>query len=591
MSTDIGSAPNASTIENEATAGRSPRLFLVVTGLIALIAASLPYIIGYYRTRSGVYLWAGTSPSDFGVYLAWMRAAADGSFRDPHLFAGGYPGMLINPVYWVMGLACRLTGLSETAVYHVSRIVCGGLLLYVLYGFVRFCTPDPLARRLAFLFLCFSSGFGWCLAWLPLKYWSIDRWQPEAFTFLSLYTYPHVCVALILQVAIVQLLLASLLTRSRRKAAYAGICGSLLSIIHTYDILSIGLVWLFYVFAPRLGDDRADLVPRRRIFSSTAVAALFTIPGFAFMYYQLHADRVFADRVAYPTPSFPPYTVIIGYGGILLLALIGAVLLNRSTSADDAVPRIRIFHREIGVVLIVWAVFNAVASYLPVSFQRKMLQGEHVPLCMLAALAAAWIFRRYMPRRDFGRLGCSEIALAALLAVGNVVYLDHDTREILAGIEQRQYRSTLRSGEVDALAWITRHTPSNSVVQPIPWVSFGPTGDPRSVDTTLELFSPGFTGRPEYVGHWDETPDCDTRNSDIMSLAFSRTPAVRQGLDEKSHVAYLIFSQKRDPSAVAAFTTANALAERQGGGGKSIVFRPVYKNADADVYAVTVGAK
>src|ERR1700751_4618875 len=111
---------------------RCPRVFLVITSGVALVLSTLPYVIGYVGRRSGVYLWAGTSPSDYAVYLAWIRAAADGSLRDPHLFAGGHPGMLINPIYWVMGVIVKLTGLSGAAVYHGARAVFGALLLYTL---------------------------------------------------------------------------------------------------------------------------------------------------------------------------------------------------------------------------------------------------------------------------------------------------------------------------------------------------------------------------------------------------------------------------------------------------------------------------
>lgn len=548
------------------------RLLPVFAGLLALIAASLPYAIGYWGRRHGVYLWAGTSPSDFAVYLAWIHAASLGSLRDPHLFAGGHPGMLINPVYWVMGTVCALTGLSGTLVYHVSRVALGAALLYVLWRFVRMCLPDPLARRLAFLFLCFSSGFGWCLGWLPLHWWSIDRWQPEAFTFLSLYSYPHFCVALILQVAIVGLLMKSIMTGHARYSVGAGLCGLLLAIIHTYDIISIGLVWIVYAFAPATAEGPA----RSRLARATLVAGAVTLPGLIYIYQAMRTDRVFAQRVAEPTLSYPLYTILIGYGGVLLLAIVGTRLLARKTVASITGSR------EIDTILPIWAVVNIAASYLPVLFQRKLLQGAHVPLCLLAAIGAAHLLRRYWPARNWRRLTTIEIALTVFLSAGSALYLYLDTRDILAGFEQRRYRSTLLTGEMSAMRWVARNTPRGAVVQAVPWVS---TDGEKPSDTTLALFLPGLTGRPEYAGHWAETPDFDARTADLIKFAFPRSSHSWSGADRaaflrQSRIAYLVFSQKRDPAVDAGFVGNRPAID-------GVVVTRAYGNADADVYRVT----
>lgn len=541
---------------------RSPHLFLITTAILALVLSTLPYVIGYVGTPSGEYLWAGTSPSDFGVYLAWMRAAADGSLRDPHLFAGGHPGMLINPVYLAMGIVSRLPGLTGAFVYHVSRIAFGALLLYVLWRFVRLCSPDTLVRRLAFLFLCFSSGFGWCLGWLPLKYWSIDRWQPEAFTFLSLYSYPHFCVALILQVSILGLLVKAVSTERWPYALAAGVCGCLLAIIHTYDIITVACIWFVYALAQgfvRLGDS----AQRARSWSMGIIAGLLTAPGIAYIYMAMRSDRVFAARIAEPTLSAPLYTVLIGYGGVLLLAIVGTRRLFGSQ--PDAQPRTTAFG-----LLPIWAIINLAVSYFPVIFQRKMLQGEHVALCVLAAVGAAYWLRRRFPDLDWGRLRWPEVALTAFLSVGSLVYLYHDTRDILAGVEQGRYRSTLTAPEVDALAWVRKNTPPGAVVQPVPFV------DKRmklsaGLDNTVALFTPGLTGRAVYAGHWAETPDFDQRIADVQRLTRPSTiPKDTVAALDASGIAYFIYSETSAGAAPAV----------------PVYMRLVYANQGAAVYMV-----
>ena len=46
---------------------------------------------------------------------------------------------------------------------------------------------------------------------------------------------------------------------------------------------------------------------------------------------------------------------------------------------------------------IAWATAGFGVAYLPFAFQRKMIMGTHVPLCLLAALAVAGLAARFFP--------------------------------------------------------------------------------------------------------------------------------------------------------------------------------------------------
>ena len=76
-------------------------------------------------------------------------------------------------------------------------------LLWLIYRFYRHCLPDDFSARLtAFGFACLSSGFGW-VQW---QHWQdknlpggpVDAWQPEAYTFLSIYTSALMTVSTVL---------------------------------------------------------------------------------------------------------------------------------------------------------------------------------------------------------------------------------------------------------------------------------------------------------------------------------------------------------------------------------------------------------
>jgi len=557
---------------HESPAGKTPRAFLIVVSLLALAVSTTPYVVGYFSVKGGMYLWAGTSPSDFAVYLAWMRTASHGGFRDLHLFAGGHAGMLINPVYWFLGAVSGLTRLPCFIVYHIGRIGFGAGLLYVLWRLVRAATSDPLTRRLAFLFLCFSSGFGWFLGFLT-PYPSIDRWQPEAFTLLSLYTYPHFCAAIALQVCFLGLMIKSDLTGQAKYAALAGLCLGLLAIEHTYDAITVVAIRLAYMAlspaAWRAGGWKVSL-------RNHLPAGLCSLPGVLYIGYVWHADKVFAVRnnvmLSMPLPS-----VLIGYGGVLLLAIVGAYVVLR----EDSVPCNPGTNAPMGRLLVVWSVVNIAVSYIPVAFQRKLIQGEHVALSILAAVGAACLLRRAFPRWTWDRVRFPEIALALFLAIGSMVYLYRDTGVITQTASVHTlFRSTLTDGEAKALDWVDNHTARSDVIQPIPWRLRMTGRGIRVADMTLGLFVPGITGRPVYCAHWAETPDLTKRLDDVRRIIDPSTPdAERLQLLRMSKIAYLIVSPTQDPSSTAALAATSAED-----GGRQM--REVYANVDVAIYQV-----
>ena len=102
----------------------------------------------------------------------------------------------------VAAVAASLGGwpLTETMVlvYHIARIVFGAMLLLTVYRFTAMFTASRAIRRLAFLIVAFSGGFGWLLLLSGQPNWlgssPVDLILPEGFTFLVLYALPHIAL-------------------------------------------------------------------------------------------------------------------------------------------------------------------------------------------------------------------------------------------------------------------------------------------------------------------------------------------------------------------------------------------------------------
>jgi hypothetical protein len=420
-------------------------------------------------------------------------------------------------------------------------------------------------RKLAFLMVCFGSGFGWLPLWWQVRGIDtpIDKWQPEALTFLSLYLSPLFCCSLALQVGILLLLLRSDRTDQIKPAILAGLCGFLLGLIHTYDVISLAAVWLTYRIAASLRPlDPAERNATVRSWRNALIAGVITLPAVVYIYRQLQTETVFGQRAAVETKSPALAWVLIGYGVLLLLALLGTYVQLKSTPkgigttgepslSNGTVSSETVSSRSISPIairfLICWACANLAVSYLPTSFQRKLLQGEHFPIAILAGIGATWLLGRTRLRST--PLWIATMGLILFLSITNVRFVLRDLDNYQINLAQTgQHRTYLKPGEIEALRWIDANVPRSVAVQPLPYLKLAST-DPEehrfgATDMSLACFTPGLTHHAVYCGHWGETPDYPAKLEDLTALCvFRTTEQKRIALLRKMKVGYLVYSQ------------------------------------------------
>jgi hypothetical protein len=573
------------------------RWALWITGLTLLLTI-IPYLIGYSLSNGRHYLWLGYNLDDACVYLAWMRQAAQGHLRQHNLFTTvPQPGMFPNPLFFLMGLIAHLLHLPLIAVFHLARIVAGFALLWVVWLLLKSTLSSMLARKAAFLFVCFSAGFGW----LPLFWPSdggvnifrtpVDAWQPEAITFLSLYLSPLFAFSMLLQVAFLLLLLRAEQAQSWKLSVAAGLIGLLIGLTHTYDVVGLALTWGCFLLV------RTPFVVSREKISSwlrAGLAALIALPGTALIAYELYVNPIFRDRANVPTLSASPPWVFLGYGGELLLTLYVLHLLTKANTEKKSLPVTSYFtDRDALRLYFCWAAAQFGAAYLPVSFQRKMLQGEHFPLAVLAGVGMAYLLEQKFSEKVLPRPRMLVIGAATvLLSLTNIRFvvrdIYNDTRNKVQTDLQRAYIS---QGELQALGWIVRHTRSTDAVQPLPWVHIlhSPDGSHQYLaptDMTMACILPGYTGRHVYCGHWGETPDYGNKLRELVNFGLATTSdRDRIALLGKMHVQYLLFSQKAldDTDADSLYPIFRGLAPLPP------YLKEVYSNENATIYRVQLG--
>ena len=475
-----------------------------VLGLVIAVMALtlLPYVYAMQSANPGEYfsgfIWG---VDDGNVYLSWIRQSAAGKWllANPYTIAPQDP-YFFNIFLIVLGKFSALTGLAPIVVFHLARFLGGMFLLGAFYLLVAEITASRRIRLAALLIAALSSGLGWIvylqakMSDLPLGAWDGSRpmdvaygWQaqPEAVTFLSLLLNPLFVISMGLLCLIFRYGLRAANQPGWRNALICGILLLILGNVHTYDALIVYLA-LFAWFAMVAVQ---GLITWRTAASRYAVIAVLGLPGPLWAYYTMRLDPAYSQKAATPTRSAMPWDYAIGYGLVFLLALVGAVVIIRlrKTASGQASAK---FNREL-LFPIVWAALGFGLLYLPVSFQRKLIEGLHLPLCLLAAVALVELHRRLAGRVSFALV---LVVFLLLTVPSNVLFLadcfDHLAVNNVVLLRYLMPPAYLSKAEKTALNWLEVNAPDGAIV-----LSSSLTGSHIPAHTPCRVVA----------GHWSET--------------------------------------------------------------------------------------
>ncbi len=475
---------------------------LVSTGIVFL--ASIPYLFGYAVAPPG-YSFIGLTYNvdDALVYQSWMRQAADGQFFARNLFTTEPQlGHNFNLLFYALGRFAGVTHLPLIAVFHLARVVFGVGLLLLIYAFSRLWISDIRTRRLVLLVAGLSSGIGWLVPVGEGFHRSVDLWQPEALTFLSIYLSPLFSFSLILMLGSLYLLYLHGLTGRMRYALMAGGLLLILGNVHTYDLIPLGIAWVLYACVSLLRRN-----PRPAF--GGLIAAVIGAPSAAYQVYTYLHEPVFRIRADVPTLSPSIVFYLLGFGLLIPLAALGVKRL-RAEKADWA-------------LLICWIVASIGAAYLPVSFQRKLIMGIHIPLSILAGVGLAIIASNVR--------GSASIGMAALLVIllmpSNAVFMARDMARIIADeAHTTAHAPFISANELAALEYLRTHAAQNDVILAQPWFS---------------SLVPAYTGRRVYCGHWGETARFADKLREVMAFFSEADDAEQRAVFLRKHgIAYTV---------------------------------------------------
>lgn len=463
-------------------------------GLIAaaLLLSSIPVLYGWMNARPGsVYTgMKGLNATDFNVNLAWIEQCRHGRFLLKNLFAHEFQeGFMIRPVYFLISLPFGLTTLSNGVVYHIERVVCGLVLLWVLFILLGRLTSWHSVVWIAFALLAFTSGLGFLFS-AQLDH-PVDLTVPEAMLFLALGEAPHFLYCLLLLWAGATSFYVAA-RDGRRVPLLALICLFVLWWEHPFDALTLSAIGAASAILHPAWKDRAGTI--------LAIGGASLVP--VIYYKHLFTLPAFAGWAAQNVMLTPPaMSVLAAYAPLILLAVPGVVHLYRNGD------------KKLLLFLGLWIGVQVLLVFLPFAFQRRSLAGLQFPLALLAAVGLARLHR--------------PVLIAAVILLTSSGSLWSTWQQVL---ELRPVRMPFYLPEdyAETFDWLRTQEPG--VV-----LSAYVTGN----------FIPAWTGFPVYIGHSMLTPDIANKRKTVA--AFFARPS--REFVEREHIGYIFYGREERPLA------------------------------------------
>jgi hypothetical protein len=454
--------------------------------LAALTLSLIPTIIACSTAPSGtVFTGFLLNPLDGFSYLAKMKQGADGSwlFSLPYAAEPG-PGTFLFVYHLFLGHLSRWAGIPTILVFHAARIIGAALMFLLVYVLFQATLPERSARSTALLLTLFGSGLGWLTA--PLfNLQPSDLMIPESIPFLIAYGNAHfpLAAAALLGGILVILLLQD---RPGLRLALALLCGTIIGAVLPFSALSLfaaGVTW--YIWEATLHFRKNGASALKQWWFPNLAPILALVAGAApWLLYDFWVSRVHpvisAWNLQNQTLSPPPLNYILGYGLVLILAVVGIWRTKPAQTKE-------------GRLLLAWLVSGVILLYIPVPFQRRLSLGLFFPMAALAGLG--W----HSLTAKLSRSYFLTVILILLVMPSNLLVVSAG----LLGVTQGRPAVIHYEDELAAYNWAADNLSKGSLILAAPI-----TGNRI----------PAFAPLRVLYGHPFETPDADAQKQKVEEL-------------------------------------------------------------------------
>jgi len=313
-------------------------------------------------------------------------------------------------------------------------------------------------------------GFGWILRLVRSDLNLPDVYLGEGNSFLSLILYPHFTAAVALMI-VTFIAIIRLLTNKNTWlwAVIGGLSGFGIALIHPYPII---VIWLTIALIPIISIVKFKHFSFQNL-TKLGIVALIPAPLIIYQFYVFRFQEVFKDWAAQNTcPRGPLIVYFLGYGLIAILAAVGLYYIFKSKN------KIKYY------VIALWGAVNFLAILIPLSFQRKLIEGAQIPLVILGVIGLVFLLQRLKLKRW---LTISLVAVIIAISSLSIIPILKDYYQPVKAQDREIYYS---DSEKESFEWIKENYSDHPLV--------------LSKD-----FRGGYlvwkANARVYIGHWSET--------------------------------------------------------------------------------------
>ena len=460
--------------------------FRLVWIIFMVLATTAPYLLNFFSTPAGChYTWiVPPYPEDSFGYMAWTQQAAQEHFLFQLKFTAlPHSAFLFHPFFLIAGWLSRLFASNVGFTLFILKEVGVVLFLLALFKYTDYLGLNRFQSIVATILVGVSSGVGGLLAYFgladPSTNFSGDLWLVDMNTFWCLLWNPLFPWSLTLM--LLALLWVDCGSRDGRKSDFwlGGTATGILALIHPY---SQPLLFIFAVLITVLRRKAFALIFLSRYFLAAIPFVIYV--GLMAALHPLVSKHDSTGEMISPSPA----TYALGFGLPLLFCVAGL-----------AVERKQLMKRHWPVML--WFVLSVALAYFPFWFQRKLIFGAHIPLCILAAISLNLILNRLSNPQTRSQITIVAAIIFLPLLVSTPAYLlASENREVRNNTDGYYYIS---SDVTDGLHFLKTETRPSDVVF-------------ATVETSRLI--PGLVGNTVVWGHWAQSVDLAERQNWITNL-------------------------------------------------------------------------
>lgn len=445
---------------------KKTNFIVLLIGLSVLILVNLP-IIHYYLFPEENLVFLGRrniNSQDTYTYVAFIEQAKQEKIIFENLFTTDkQTPSLLRPSYLIIGKLASFSNLSGIGAYHTARIFLSVIFLIIGYKFLCKFFEDSTKRIIAFAILLTSSGLGFVLNKIIAN--SSDLWIPESNTFLSLAEPPHFILSQTLMVAGFLTFMKYLEKKKLVYVFFSTVIFFLLAFEHPLNLIVIAPTIFFTAYLSKTG-----------LIQSLFLTFLSSF-GILYQVTQTLTNPVLKSwQVEHLSPS--PINYLTGFGLLIPLAIIGAEKFLRENAPWKK-------------LILIWTSATVILIYLPNDFQRRMIEGVHIPLAILAIAGLFGVAEMFKGKWYLWIIYSSVI----FLSFGSFYSIQNDFAKIGTDSIQSYYYS-ISKAESEGMKWLRNNTNGN---------------DGILANWFYGNIIPGLTGRRVYLGHKAQSGNIDQK--------------------------------------------------------------------------------